>query len=272
MVMRKGSGQATLDGSADLIPLKAGQMVVVSPYAGCGVMPDGVVELTMVFVSADYLVEQIARQHPRVVFDHASTHKVVECLLQEPFLVLTLPEEEVPAVYDSLDALVRLTASGSILEDFSRAQYEVMGVLLVVMGLLAHQQSDDLARCGIAVRPCVPGMGRVVALSTTVREALVWIRTRYAESWTLDDLADHVGMGQRGLTKAFQGQIGRTPLMMRDRLRVSEMANLLANTALSVPQIAQAVGWSCPNHAADRFEKVEGVTPAKWRNQVRNPA
>jgi len=270
--VRRGSGQMVFDEPSERVRVRAGQVVLVAPHVGVGLTPDGLVEATTVFVSTRYLVDQIGLHYPQLAFDQTSTHRVAECWLRRRFRVLTLPPGELTQVVSHLDVLAGLTTDGEVAAQFGLAQSAAMGIWLQVRPLLAEQRGGTSAGCGHRLRRQRMGCGQSVVMTGPVREALGWMRLNYHQAWTLSELARQVGMGQRGLVKAFHAQTGQTPHGWRDGMRVSEMTRLLASTSMSVPQVAKQVGWACPNHASDQFKAAQGVTPAQWRSQVEQVA
>lgn len=83
--------------------------------------------------------------------------------------------------------------------------------------------------------------------------------------YTVDNLARDVGMSRASLYKKVQAMLGITPNDFMRSVRLKHAAHLLAESELTVTQIALNVGFQTPRYFAQCFKKTFGVTPAEYR-------
>jgi transcriptional regulator GlxA family with amidase domain len=93
------------------------------------------------------------------------------------------------------------------------------------------------------------------------------LRSRLAEPWTLDALADEVHLSRSQLARSFAATIGTSPMAYLRRMRVERMARLLACTDLSVGEAARSVGWRNQFHASQCFHAAYGISPTEFRRR-----
>jgi YesN/AraC family two-component response regulator len=98
-----------------------------------------------------------------------------------------------------------------------------------------------------------------------VRQAMGCIHTRYAESLTREDIANHVGLSPDYLTDCFRQELGITPITYLRRYRIHQACELLKNTHLSITQVASSVGFSESAHFSRTFQREMGMTPRAYR-------
>ncbi len=101
----------------------------------------------------------------------------------------------------------------------------------------------------------------------TVAAALSFITEHSAETIGVKNVAENVGMGRRVLERKFQSLLDRTVLQEIRRVRVEHAKELLANTDLSMPIVAQRSGFSSPQRLAFVFRELTGMAPTAYRSQ-----
>jgi len=95
------------------------------------------------------------------------------------------------------------------------------------------------------------------------------IEARYREPISLRDVADAVGLTAGHLTTVIARRTGRTVQQWITERRMREARRLLADTELTVTEIAPRVGYREPGYFVRRFRAAHGVTPAAWRRAGR---
>jgi DNA-binding response OmpR family regulator len=83
---------------------------------------------------------------------------------------------------------------------------------------------------------------------------------------TLPELATRVGTHEKRLSRVFREQTGRTVFEFVRERRLGEAQRLLAGSALSVEEVAQAVGFSGAANFSTAFRERFGITPSSYRN------
>jgi AraC family transcriptional regulator len=82
---------------------------------------------------------------------------------------------------------------------------------------------------------------------------------------SLDDIAVIAGLSRFHFVKAFRQSMGMTPYQYLLRLRIAESKRMLAETSLTVSDIAKCVGFSSSTQFVRVFKSVEGQTPGSTR-------
>jgi AraC-like DNA-binding protein len=91
------------------------------------------------------------------------------------------------------------------------------------------------------------------------------IDARFHEPISLRDVADAVRLTTGHLTTAVGRRTGRTVQQWITERRMQEARRLLADTDLTVAEIARRVGYREAGYFVRRFRAAHGVTPAAWR-------
>lgn len=97
-----------------------------------------------------------------------------------------------------------------------------------------------------------------------------YIDQHYKESLTLDMLAEKVNINKYYMAHAFKREYGVSPINYLITCRIREGKQLLAETDLSLSQIATVLGFSSSSYFSQSFRKAEGISPTEYRktNQV----
>lgn len=81
----------------------------------------------------------------------------------------------------------------------------------------------------------------------------------------LDVLAREAGMSQMSFAQRFTGVYGETPYKFVVRQRVERARQLLANSNVSIAEVALRTGFCSQSHLSDVFRRMVGETPASFR-------
>ena len=100
-------------------------------------------------------------------------------------------------------------------------------------------------------------------------KALVILRQNAYSPMTIDGLMRRIAMSRRSLERMFQQTFGRTPWEEVRRLRMSRARQLLAQSDMSIPQVAESCGFATGEHFATLFKREHDITPLKYRSKVR---
>jgi len=110
-------------------------------------------------------------------------------------------------------------------------------------------------------------LDRVIA-----RAAQRLIESDLANIPPLPALAARVGTHEKRLTRAFRAHTGRTVLEFAREERLSRAQRLLAQTPLSIEDVAHAIGFSGAANFTTAFKERFGSTPAAFRRLSRDCA
>lgn len=118
----------------------------------------------------------------------------------------------------------------------------------------------------LAIERCEQDISRQEAASGTrglVLQHLVCRDGRYPE---VGEVADALHVSERTLKRRLQDE-GTSFQALLDQVRQRDAQQLLANPALAIKQVAEAVGYSDPANFARAFAKWTGLSPREWRQQ-----
>ena len=123
----------------------------------------------------------------------------------------------------------------------------------------------------------LPPRGIVVRQSTdvltiqdpVVRAALRFIRRHACEGLKIDAILTELLVSRRSLERRFRDLLGRSPKEEVTRVQLERARQLLAETDLSVAAVAHKAGFREGKYLNEVFQKKVGVTPGKYRHQVR---
>ena len=102
-----------------------------------------------------------------------------------------------------------------------------------------------------------------------LRRVRALVEEELAADLSLDDLAGAAGLSRAHFARAFRASTGQTPYAYLRARRVERARVLLAGTALPAAAVAAATGFSSPSHLGRVFRSICGVTPGRYRRQVR---
>lgn len=98
-------------------------------------------------------------------------------------------------------------------------------------------------------------------------QACAYIQKNYHLNMNVSDVADHLGISYAYLSKIFKEQSsgGEKLLDYLNRIRIEKAKQLLADTSLSLTEIAEQVGYNNTQSLQRFFKKYENVTPGDYR-------
>ena len=97
-----------------------------------------------------------------------------------------------------------------------------------------------------------------------------YIDLHFKEPLTLELLAEEAHMNKYYLAHAFKREYGVSPISYMISRRVEESKYLLAETDLSMSQIAQLLGFSSLSYFSQVFRRTQSLSPMEYRQSTRN--
>ncbi len=94
-----------------------------------------------------------------------------------------------------------------------------------------------------------------------------YIDQHYKENITLDLLAEKASINKFYMAHAFKREYGVSPINYLLVCRIREAKRLLAETDLTLSQIAAVLGFSSSSYFSQRFRNAEGMSPTEYRMQ-----
>jgi signal transduction histidine kinase/AraC-like DNA-binding protein len=98
-----------------------------------------------------------------------------------------------------------------------------------------------------------------------VLKAIAYIHANYASAISCDEVASHVGLSGRHLTRCFRREIGVTPTTYLHRYRLRQAKLLLRAGRKSITEIAMEVGFSSSGYFSRVFRQEAGVSPREYQ-------
>lgn len=101
-----------------------------------------------------------------------------------------------------------------------------------------------------------------------VRGAVLAMHEAPGRRWTVESLADHVGMSRSAFAAAFAAAMEQTPIQYLTRLRVQRARELLREPHRSLYSVAVDLGYGSPEAFTRAFRRETGMTPGQARGAV----
>ncbi len=102
-----------------------------------------------------------------------------------------------------------------------------------------------------------------------LRELQAWIAGHLDEDLSVAALADRAHLSERSFARAFRAEVGKTPAVYVETLRVERARALLEDGAESLEAVARAAGFSSAEVLRRAFHRRLGVGPAAYRERFR---
>lgn len=225
------------------------------------------------------LGERVLRYGPGiqgiVTYDVPVTGQVVEASPERPYLCLFLDFDpvllgqmalRVPSLADprsmSVGKAVRPAESGLL-----EALLRLLRLLdepasLPVLATLAEQ--EILYRLltgpdGGRMRHITASQGRVAQ----VGRAIAWIGQHVHERFSIEQLAQTIGMSPSSLHEHFRSVTSMTPLQFQKQLRLQDARSLMLVEDLDVATTALRVGYESPSQFSREYRRHFGAPPAR---------
>jgi signal transduction histidine kinase/DNA-binding LacI/PurR family transcriptional regulator/AraC-like DNA-binding protein len=101
----------------------------------------------------------------------------------------------------------------------------------------------------------------------TARKAMAYIHEHYAEPLAREEVASHVGVSARHLTRCFQQEVGLSPIAYLNRYRVKQAKQLLDAGDSSITEVAGAVGFASSGYFTEAFRREVGMSPREYQRR-----
>lgn len=103
--------------------------------------------------------------------------------------------------------------------------------------------------------------------SSQLLDLFSWIAENLASEITLSTLSRQSGYSPAQLSRLVRLETGFSPIAYLTKTRMSQAAWLLAETRMSVQEVARAVGYSDAYHFSRRFSQLHGFSPRTYRER-----
>lgn len=103
-----------------------------------------------------------------------------------------------------------------------------------------------------------------------IRKAQLWMEKKFDRKFSVDDMAESIGLSPRHFIRRFKTATGETPVAYLQRLRIEKAKRLLERTRDTVNEITWKVGYEDINSFRRLFIKHAGLSPKNYRNKFAN--
>jgi LacI family transcriptional regulator len=142
-------------------------------------------------------------------------------------------------------------AAGEMLMGLLAGKAPQNNVVVVPPGRVAARESTDL----------------VVVRDADVSRAVAFMREHLQERIGIKQVVDRLGVKRRTLEAKFRQSLDRTPYQEMMRIRLRRVQELLAETDMTMTQIAQQTGFAGGSHLIQCFSRAFGCTPQAFRER-----
>lgn len=157
--------------------------------------------------------------------------------------------------------ITRLTATRIVRDMVNSQGMKRVILLLQLLDLLAN--SEEVHEICHEFVPQKSGCE-----SHRVGKACEHISQHLAEPIYVGELAAMAGLGKSAFSRLFKRSTGRTLPQYVNELRIARACNLLAETDLTVSQIAMECGFVSPAHFQRKFREHQHCVPLVYRSRV----
>ena len=101
-----------------------------------------------------------------------------------------------------------------------------------------------------------------------VGKALTLMHQKPGHGWTVDVLANEVGLSRSALAQRFTELIGQPPMQYLTRWRLTVAAQRMRNEGTSIARVAEQTGYDSEAAFNRAFKREFGMPPATWRRTL----
>lgn len=96
-----------------------------------------------------------------------------------------------------------------------------------------------------------------------ISRAIGWIRTHYAETFRIEDLAQAAGMSEPSFYRHFRGVTAMSPLQYQKQIRLQEARARLIVHGQDVASVGFEVGYDSPSQFSREYSRLFGAPPGR---------
>ena len=190
------------------------------------------------------------------------------------------PLEYIVLGIDGIQLATSNTSDGqfSILDHYESA--EISGCLRNILREMEQKNTGYEDVCQAYMEILIIRLMRSTALSVSAESQAIsanrqcsavrrYIDLHFKEALTLEQLAEEGHMNKYYLSHAFKREYGISPINYMISKRIEESKYLLAETDLSMSQIAQLLGFSSLSYFSQVFHRTQAVSPKEYRQSLK---
>ena len=107
----------------------------------------------------------------------------------------------------------------------------------------------------------------LVSVHPAISKALTILETKFRRNWSVNELAEEVGLSRSRLAELFNLEVGYSVHKFLNKVRVRHAEKLLGHSELAVGEIASECGFATIQHFSRVFKEVNGRSPVIFRRR-----
>lgn len=223
----------------------------------------------MTLLAGDYFIIDTGTEH---CYRNTEDFEIINCLFMPEYIDRALTD--CPTLAALLSNQVMRFGVPMTVQAADRIYRDTDGTVGRLMSVMVEEFEKhrvgymELLRCHLTqALVCALRAGEQLEkpLHPAVTTAIEHLKKNYAQPLSLDGLAGAVGYTPSYLSGLFAEQTGMSIRTFLQHLRIEQACRLLEQTACSVSQIAQQVGYGDPKHFTVIFRRIKGKAPRDYR-------
>ena len=105
-------------------------------------------------------------------------------------------------------------------------------------------------------------------LSPQIIDAIAYMESHYKLQPSMQEVAQYVGFSAGHFSRLFHAQLGMTYSAYLNNIQIRHVQMLLANSDLSIMEIAHETGYCHGDYLSAQFKKKVGMTPSQYRKNA----
>lgn len=162
--------------------------------------------------------------------------------------------------------VLKINAEDTVLATFSRLMQAIRSNRPALQQILAGATANLLGLV-YSAQQTLPSMESPHA--SAIEMAIVRIQNEFARDLDMKQLAQDLGVSYSWLRSTFVAHTGLSPHQYLLELRLVRARNLLAETQISVKEIARQTGFGNEHYFSRLFRQKLNCTPSQWRSRSR---
>lgn len=244
-------------------------LCLVCEKSGCPV------EVVFEAVTGRQVVESVGKLRPDIILMDVVLPGV-DGLTATRYVHQLYPSTKVAIVsaYDKFDYAQEALRAGAV--DYLLKPVRPEQLVTLLKRLCADLDAEDARKATTAVSLDIleedaSGLEQRRPHYAALKRVEAYIAENYARGLTLEQVSARAHMAPTYFSRIFKQEIGYTFTEYVTRIRLKQAKHLLSTTTLPIAEIAYAVGYSGPNHLAEVFKSVEGISPGNYRRAHSRP-
>ncbi|MFZ3387671.1 MULTISPECIES: AraC family transcriptional regulator [Buttiauxella] len=134
-----------------------------------------------------------------------------------------------------------------------------------------HSTASDVAFMVMQIMSFLPAQPQlfIPQQQTVASRIMQWVESNYSEKFSLDELAQSIGLSRSYTSRIFRQQTGGSIHEYLLTRRIKKSCDLLRTSPLSIEAIAQEVGFIEVTYFITCFKKMMAQTPLQYRKRSR---